>query len=293
MSTPNRRIADHLSVVIAILMVLTSSAGLLFHDLYQDNALVASSWYGNDLVTLIVAAPLLVGALIGARQGSRKAFLVWMGMLAYTFYNYAFYLFGAAFNSLFLVYAILYTLSGFALVFGLASLDAEALYQRVQQGFPGRWIGGFMVFVAVVLGGFYVALSLQYLATGEAPAMIDAVGLHTNLIAALDLSMVVSVALLGGVWLWRRRPWGFVLAVLWNVKGAVYMLALSAATGATVAIGPSDDWVQLTLWAPIGLGCLICSVLLLASVKPTEATSEAPSTDAHESSKHAATEDAN
>ena len=293
MSTPNRRIADHLSVVIAILMVLTSSAGLLFHDLYQDNALVASSWYGNDLVTLIVAAPLLVGALIGARQGSRKAFLVWMGMLAYTFYNYAFYLFGAAFNSLFLVYALLYTLSGFALVFGLASLEEEALYQRVQQCFPARWIAGFMVFVAVALGGFYVALSLQYIATGEAPAMIDAVGLHTNLIAALDLSMVVSVALLGGVWLWRRRPWGFVLAVLWNVKGAVYMLALSAATVATVAIGPSDDWVQLTLWAPIGLGCLICSVLLLASVKPAEAISEAPSTEAHESSKHTANEDAN
>lgn len=267
MSRSNRRIAHHLSVIIAILMVLASGVGLFFHDLYRDNALVASSWYGNDLVTLIVAAPLFVGALIRARHGSRRAFLVWMGMLAYTLYNYAFYLFGAAFNGLFLVYAALYTLSGFALVFGLISLDAEALHERVQARLPARWISGFMVFVAAVLGGFYVALSLQYLATGQAPAMIDAVGLHTNLIAALDLSMVVSVALLGGVWLWRGRPWGFVFAVLWNVKGAVYMLALSAATVATVAVGPSGDWVQLTLWVPIGLGCFISTVLLLAHVR--------------------------
>ena len=271
MSRSNQRIVYRLSVVIAILMVLASGMGLLFHDLYRDNALVASSWYGNDLVTLIVAAPLFVGAMIWARQGSQRAFLVWMGMLAYTFYNYAFYLFGAAFNSLFLVYAILYTLSGFALVFGLMSLDAELLLERVQARLPTRWISAFMVFVAVALGGFHVALSLQYLATGQPPAMIDAVGIHTNLIAALDLSMVVSVALLSGVWLWRRRPWGFVLAVLWNVKGAAYMLALSAASVSAMVAGPSNDWVQLTLWIPIGLGCMICSILLLVYFKPEEA----------------------
>lgn len=51
-----------------------------------------------------------------------------MGMLVYTFYNDAFYLLGAVFNSLCLAYAaLLYTLSGFALVFGLVSLDKELL----------------------------------------------------------------------------------------------------------------------------------------------------------------------
>lgn len=184
-------------MLIAVLMALASATGLFFHALYRDNDLVASSWYGNDLVTLIVATPLFIGALIGARRGSRRAGLVWMGILAYTLYNYAFYLFGAAFNSLFLVYVVLFTLSGFALVFGLAALDVEALADRVQSGLPARAIAAYMV--GVVLGGFYTVLSLQYVATGQIPAMIDAVGLHTNLIAALDLSMVVSVALLGGV----------------------------------------------------------------------------------------------
>lgn len=268
MNSSNRRSAYRLSVVIVILMVLASGAGLFFHDLYRDNALVASSWYGNDLVTLFVGAPLFVGALIGARRGSRRAVLVWMGMLAYAFYNYAFYLFGATFNSLFLVYVALFTLSGFALVFGLVSLDAAALYERVQARLPARWIGGFMMVVAVALGGFHVALSLYFLVTGQAPPMIDAVGLHTNLIAALDLSMVVSVAGLSAVWLWHGLPWGFVWAVLWNVKGAVYMLALSAATVATIVAGPADDWGQLLLWAPIGVGCLLASVLLLVYFKP-------------------------
>ncbi|MEF8816189.1 MAG: hypothetical protein V5A58_05340 [Salinibacter sp.] len=268
MSSPPRRTARRLSVLIAVLMALTSGAGLFSHELYRDNALVASSWYGTDLVTLVVATPLLVVALLGAWGGSRRAILVWMGMLAYSLYNSAFYLFGAAFNSLFLVYALLFTLSGFALVFGLVSLDATALYRRVQSDLPVRWISGFMVFVAVALGGFYVALSLQYVVTGQVPAMIDAVGLHTNLIAALDLTMVVPVALLAAVWLWQERPWGYVWATIWCVKGAVYMLALSAATVATVVVGPSDDWGQLFLWVPIGAGCLIAGGVLSRSLRP-------------------------
>lgn len=64
-----------------------------------------------------------------------------------------------------------------------------------------------------------------------------------------------------------RPRGGYVLAVLWSVKGAVYMLALSAATVWTVVIGPADDWMQLLL-GPIGIGCLIAGILLLVPLKP-------------------------
>jgi hypothetical protein len=59
------------------------------------------------------------------------------------------------------------------------------------------------------------------------------------------------------------RPWGVVLAVLWNVKEAVYMLALSAATVSTVLVGPSETCEHLFLWGPIGVGGLGASLLLL------------------------------
>jgi len=89
-----------LSTIIVILMIVASANGLFINDLYQDNILVASGWYGNDLVTLLVAAPVLVVALILAMRGSQQARLVWLGMLDNTLYNYALYLFGAAFNRL-------------------------------------------------------------------------------------------------------------------------------------------------------------------------------------------------
>jgi hypothetical protein len=46
------------------------------------------------------------------------------------------------------------------------------------------------------------------------------------------------------------------------------MRVLSAATAATAVAGPSDDWVQLLLWGPIGIGCFIASSALLRSLRP-------------------------
>jgi hypothetical protein len=53
-----------LSVIIAILMIVASAGGLFIDGLYRDNTFVKSSWHGNDLVTLAIAVPLLVGSLI-------------------------------------------------------------------------------------------------------------------------------------------------------------------------------------------------------------------------------------
>ncbi|WP_263793159.1 hypothetical protein [Salinibacter sp.] len=272
MNSASRRIAGRLSVAVALLMALSSGAGLFAHDLYRDSALVAASWYGNDLVTFVVATPLLGIALLGTWGGSRRALLVWMGLLAYSLYNSALYLFGAAFNSLFLVYAALCALSGAALIFGLLSIDARALHRQVQPDLPTPWISGFMMLVAVALGGVHAALALRYVATGRVPATLDAIGLHTDLIAALDLTMVVPVALLAGAWLWRGRPWGYVWATLWCVKGAACMLSLSAATVASVVVGPSSGGMQLLLWGPIGVGCVLAGGVLLRALRPGSRT---------------------
>lgn len=107
------KLAFNLSIIIAILMVVASLGRLFIEDIYLDNLLVRAGWLGNDLVTLCVAVPLLITSMVLAKNGSSLALLVWLGMVLYTLYNYAFYLFVAAFNSLFLVYAALFTLSIF------------------------------------------------------------------------------------------------------------------------------------------------------------------------------------
>ncbi|MFW5947165.1 MAG: hypothetical protein ACOCUW_01625 [Gemmatimonadota bacterium] len=40
--------------------------------------------------------------------------------------------------------------------------------------------------------------------------------------SALFPAYAALVSLSGRGWLWNRSPWGYVLGVVWSVKGAVY-----------------------------------------------------------------------
>jgi hypothetical protein len=64
-------------------MMVASVGGLFIDDQYRDNAFAASAWLGTDLVTLVIAVPVLVAVLILSLRGSARAQLVWLGMLDY------------------------------------------------------------------------------------------------------------------------------------------------------------------------------------------------------------------
>jgi hypothetical protein len=264
--------AYSLTGIIAVLAALVSAGGLFIPGLYRDNAFVTASWFGNDLVTLLVIVPALVASLLLARRGSLPAQLVWLGLLDCTLYNFAFYLFGTAFNSFFLLYVALFTLSIFALVFGLISLDVQAVATSFSSTAPVRGIGGFMLFVAAGLSTVYLSQSLGFIVSGEVPAVVARTGHVTNVVFALDLSTVIPILVLGAIWLFQRRPWGYVLAALINVKGAAYMLALSATTVSVFAFGESQDLGELPIWLTIGLGCLAASWFLLRAMRPSRSS---------------------
>lgn len=59
-----------LSALVALLAIVASAGGLFIDGLYRDNPFVTAGWYGNDLVTLVVAVPVLVAALILSMRGS-------------------------------------------------------------------------------------------------------------------------------------------------------------------------------------------------------------------------------
>jgi hypothetical protein len=277
---PTNKPAYILSVIILLLMTAASVAGIFTEDIYRDNHLVTSGWYGNDWVTLLLAVPLLAISMVLSSRGSQAAQLFWMGMLFYALYNYAFYLFGAAYNSLFLVYVALLTLSGFALIFGLSGLNTKAVAARFKARTPTKGIAGFMTVVSLLLGVFHIGLSLNHLFTGQIPEFVTIMDKTTNIISALDLSITVSVGLLGALWLWRRKPWGYVLAAIWNVKGAVYLTALSAATLTAFQSGASESPAELALWIPIALGCAISLILLLQNMGSVDSGQSAVRSDA-------------
>jgi hypothetical protein len=56
-------------------------------------------------------------------------------------------------------------------------------------------------------------------------------------VAGIDLTLMVSVLVPGAVWLWRRRPWGLVVATAVTVSGALYNVVLAAGTLVQIRAG--------------------------------------------------------
>ena len=250
-----------LSTMIAVLAVITSAGGLLFNGLYRDNLFVTSAWKGNDLITLFLAAPILVIAMIYSKRGSLRAQLVWMGALDYMLYNYAFYLFGAAFNWFFLLYVALLGLSIFALIFGLTHLELNGIHGQIRERMPVGWIAAYMLFVAIGLSLIYIAQSLGFIFTGEVPAIVTNTGHPTNVVFALDLTLLVPFLALGAIWLIRRKPWGFVLAGILTIKGSLYTIVLTAGSLWAANAGVPDVAGQVPLWVVLTvLGLIACGL---------------------------------
>jgi hypothetical protein len=245
-------------------MTVASLAGLLWEGLYRDAEWAKAAWFGNDLVTLFVAVPLLVTALLLARRGSRRGELLWYAMLGYAVYNYAFYLFGARMNELFLLYAALFVLPVTALALALCRLDADAVAADFSPRTPVRWVSVYMIFTGAGLAVAWTAQWAAWVFQGVEPAIGEEA---FALIAALDLTFMVPYFLLGAMLLWRRHPWGYVLASIMNVKGATYTLVLmvGSAVGATRGIEGSAE--QIPVWGVWTLLGLAATLALLAGVR--------------------------
>jgi hypothetical protein len=275
MSEKLQRTAYVLSIFVAVFALAASAGGLFIPGLYRDNPFVLAAWRGNDLVTLAVATPVLVISLFLASRGSGRAQLVWLGMLDYTLYNYAFYLFAAAFNWFFLLYVSLFTLSIFALLFGLLRVDVSRISQQFTGNLPVKWVAGYMAFVAFGLTSIYLFQAFSFIATDEIPAIVLKTGHPTSVVPALDMSLVIPWLILGAVWLWQRRPWGYIIAAIISVKGAVYMLALTLVSLSAMSAGFPEAAAECPLWGFLSVGFLTASFLfLLGNMGPVRSSGQ-------------------
>lgn len=268
------RVARLLSAILVVLLAAASAAGLWIDGLYQDPDSVAAMFRGYDLVTLVVVAPLLAVTLLPSLRRSPRARLLWVGMLAFSVYNYALYVFGTAFNDVFLLHVAVFSLSIFALILALANLDVPWVGRHFGARTPVRWISVVLGFLAVALGGMWIFFSLRFAVTGEVPQEPSKLVLptaSTHLGWVLDLALLVPVYLLAAVLLWRRAAWGYVLATVSLVAGTVHQLSYMTALvfqaraevpGAT-AFDPQEPFIAAAI--------LVAAVLLLANVRRTAA----------------------
>lgn len=254
-----------LTFLIAALLVAAAGAGLL--GVYRDNEWVASQMRGQDFVSLLFALPLLLVSRYFARRGSVRALLVWLGALGYLSYSYL-YIFGVAWNGMFLIYLTLLFLSASTLVRALTAIDVTQIRQNFSKQAPTKAVARFLIGFGVVLGVMWGVQALVATFTGEIPASVISSGHPTAVVYILDLGLVVPLFLIGGRALWRQEPWGFILAGLLLVKGVTEGLALlGMSLFMYLAHHPDFDIALVPLWAAVALASAYLSFRFYGAIR--------------------------
>jgi hypothetical protein len=251
-----------MTVLLLCLMSLQSTSGLVFRDAYRDAPWIKAAWLGNDVITLVVAVPLTIGALIYARAGSAGGTLLWLGALAYAVYNYAFYMLGVELNEFFVLYVLALLTASISLLLVLVRLDVHSLAGCFIERLPARLIGGYFVFVAAALALVWLGMWAAAMFFGaELPVESSAF----RLVAALDFTLMVPILMAGGILLWRRHPWGYVIAAVAGVQGTLYLLVLSVNSAVAIHRGFVEPPGEAPVWATLGLFTAIATTLLLGN----------------------------
>jgi hypothetical protein len=191
---------------------------------YQPAA-VAREGLVWDAVNLVIGVPALLAATRLARRGSVRGRVAVAGLSLYFAYAYLTYV-TVALNPLFLVYVAIVGLSLVNLGLQLADLDAAYLKEHVSARFPRRFFAGFAFALSFLLVALWGARLAPILRTGRFPP--ELAGLATLPTQALDLGVVVPLAVTSGVLLLRDHAWGYLLAGLTLTFGFMMCLTIPA-----------------------------------------------------------------
>lgn len=281
----NQSALKRLVPLIFVLALIAASAGLFYqtpgepysytnhrgetvmingHGLYYyDTVSTVAQMQGNDLVTLVVGLPLLAISAWLAFRGSLRGRLLLAGTLGFFLYTYMSMAMLTAYNSLFLVYVALFSLSLFAFVLSMMAIDLDRLPGYFSPGLPRGWIVG----VLFAVGGFllvaWMGRIVPALLQNQTPALENTT---TLVIQTMDLGLIVPLAIMSGILLLRRSTWGYLLASVAVLKGLTMALAVSA-MGINMALqGVLDSPVLLAIFLVLTLLNLVMAVLLLKNV---------------------------
>jgi hypothetical protein len=252
-----------LSGALAALMGVQAALGLALPGEYRDPAWIRAVWFGNDWFTLVVATPALAASLWRARRGSPRAHLLWLGLLAFAAYNYAYYMLGAALNAFFPLYVVPLVLSGAALVLALSRTDPGRTAARFRTSTPVRAIGGYLVFTAAGLTAVWAGAWAAYAFAGR-PTPVETEAF--KLVAALDLSLMVPALAAGGVLLWRRSSWGYVIATVAGIQASLYLVVLTIGSVVMIRRGLAQAPGEVPVWGTLALLTLLATAVLLGSI---------------------------
>jgi hypothetical protein len=202
-----------LSVGAALLAITGSVTSFAVRSIYADlTPVFLPQALAQDIVNLAVAAPALLILAWLAFRGSLRAYLLWLGVLAFTVYNYVIYALSIPFGPLFLLWVAVLGLCLFALIGGVLAVD----HDQAAESFANRRavvvVACSLIVVAVLFCLLWLSEDVPALLAGNVPQSVRDMAVPTNPVHVLDLAFFLPAVLVTGVQLLRRKAFAFTVA---------------------------------------------------------------------------------
>jgi hypothetical protein len=249
-------------------MVKINGSGLYKNDSVD----VMAQGKASDLVTLAIGIPLLIISLYFTLQGSFRGKLILTGTLGYFLYTFMSYTFLWMYNSFFIVYVALMSLSLFAFILSMMSFDIETITSNFKETLPVKFLGGFQIFLAFTVGMLWLGKIAPSIFKGTVP-----VGLghySTLVIQGMDLGFVIPGAILSGILLIKRSPFGYLLSSVLIVKFITMLTCISAMMINQALNNVKIGMVEIAIFPMFNLCAVICLIILLKNVVESQKSYE-------------------
>jgi hypothetical protein len=247
-----------LSIVAAVFAIVGSVIALTNHQIYASlTPAFFPQALAQDIANLAVASPAMLILAGLALRGGLRAYLLWLGVVAFTVYNYVIYTFSIPFGPLFLLWVAVFGLCLYALIGGIVSAD----HRTIQAGYTNQRAITVAAWVLMVVAGLFYLLWLSEdvpaLLVGKTPQSVMDLAVPTNPVHILDLGFFLPAAILTGVWLLKKKPLAFTIAPT--------LIVFLILTGIPILLTPVVQVTQgqTAVWSVVGpIGTL--TILLLA-----------------------------
>lgn len=211
--------------VVALPALAASVWGVINPEIYNEVAAenVIPGMISQDLITIVASVALLLFSLLKTKNS--KIQIIPLSLLAYLFYGYAIYGLEQIYNSWYIVYLAIMTLSFWALIYGLLSLDTKVIHLLQ----PALWLkyltAGFSLFIPLLFYFLWISQLIPLMQSGD---RID----YTFSIFILDMVLVLPAFLVSAFLILKKNALGYIFSTMLFFKA--FTLLFSVGLGALI-----------------------------------------------------------
>ncbi len=260
-----------LSIAAALLAIAGSLLALSIKSIYSGlTPAFLPQALAQDIANLAIVSPIWLVLALLALRGSLRAYLLWLGVLTFTVYNYVIYTFSIPFGPLFLLWVAVFGMCIYALIGGVATIDHNVVKSSFTSQRAVQVTAYLLIITAVLFGFLWLSEDIPALISNTRPQSLVDMALPTNPVHILDLGFFLPAVIATGVLLIKRKPFAYTLA-----PSLIVFLIL---TGIPILITPVVQSVrgEAAAWgvvAPIGTLTVLLLVLLVwlfSTMQPEE-----------------------